>query len=218
MTAISKNVILPLMQKDIRLQKRTTLFLLFFVFILLMSVSGEGFGSPYITAAVGASVFWTMSVCSYEGFYKTERLFASLPVSRRELVISRYLSSLLAILAAIAVSGIVGWLVSMLHIRPETAVISLADGAAAFLISSCLLFGYLPVYFKLGYLRSRMLNIAVFAALGLVLAGFSLLLDAVGISISEVSAAAAAAVLVFWAVLGFVSVRLAIRFFRRREL
>jgi phage-related protein len=82
-----------------------------------------------------------------------------------------------------------------------------------------LLFGYLPVYFKVGYLKSRMLNLVVFAILGVVIAGISLLMDAIGVTSLGISTTAMVLiVLVLWIILGLVSYTLATRFFAKRTL
>ncbi len=212
-----------LVQKDIRLQRRTALFLMFFVLMILSSLSmntggSNAFASPYITASVGAAIFWTLSVCSYEGFYKIEKLFASLPIRRAEMVYARYASSMLAIINAIALSAIFGALLKVLAIRADAQTMSLVDATAAFFASSFLVFGYLPVYFKLGYLRSRLFNIVVFALLGAVIFLISLLLDALGISFAISNVAAIIIGILLYILLGFISIRVAVRFFKGRAL
>lgn len=218
----SLSTITFLVQKDIRMQRKTALFLIFFVFMLLMSLSSntgttKAFASPYITASVGAAIFWTLSVCSYEGFYKLERLFASLPILRSEMVYARYASSMLAVINAVLLSAIFGGLLKVLHIKPDAQTMTAVDAAAAFVSSSILVFGYLPVYFKLGYLRSRLYNILVFAALGAVIVLVSLLIDALGIHLAAPAAVIMVAIVLYLS-LCFISIRLSVRFFQKREL
>jgi hypothetical protein len=208
-----------LILKDLALQKKMLVFLVFFVVLLMFSLSTEGGASPYITATVGASVFWTLSVCSYEGFYKSDRLFASLPISRNEMVRSRYLGGVLALLIAIAIVAVIGFLASALGMKEGLRGITTSEALISFLTASFLLFGYLPVYFKVGYLKSRMLNIVVFAILGVVIAGISLLMDAIGVTSLGISTTAMVLiVLVLWIILGLVSYTLATRFFAKRAL
>ena len=212
-----------LVQKDIRLQRRTALFLVFFVFMLLMSLSlntgnSTAFTSPYITASVGAAIFWTLSVCSYEGFYTMERLYASLPIQRSEMVYARYSSSLLAVINAVLLSAIFGGLIKILHIRPDAQTMTLVEASSAFMASSIIVFGYLPVYFKLGYLRSRLFNIFVFALLGAVIFLCSLLLDALGVSFTVSNTTVIIIGVLLYLALGALSIRLAIRFFKKRVL
>ena len=208
---------------DIRLQRRTALFLMFFILMLLMSLSlntggSNAFASPYITASVGAAIFWMLSVCSYEGFYKMERLFASLPIRRAEMVYARYASSMLAVVNAVALSAIFGALLKILNIRPDAQTMSLADATMAFIASSFLIFGYLPVYFKLGYLRSRLFNLIFFALLGAVIILISLLLDALGFNFTVSNIAMTIIGVLLYLFLGFFSIRLAVRFFMKRTL
>lgn len=213
-----KTTLIALVYKDMLLQKRTVFFLLFFMLMLIVSMSGSGMSSPYITATVGASLFWTMSVCSYEGFYKMEKLFASLPTTRLEMVLARYLSSLGVILVSILLSTSVGWIVTLMPISSSVVPATIMEAVTAFLIASILVFGYLPIYFKVGYLRSRMLNIAVFAVIGLVIAGLSFLIDALGINLTVTPLVWVLLILILWIALGIGSFLLAVRFFHSRAL
>lgn len=215
------NIIANLVRKDIRLQKRTIFFMLFFIIMLLFSFSSGStttYTSPYITVSIGGAIFWTMSVCSYEGFYKMDRLFASLPISRAQLVYARYASGFLTIINVIAISGIFGGLLTLFGIRPESFVISWVDALASFFGASILLFGYLPVYFKLGYLRSRMVNIAVFAVLGAFIVLISLLVDSLGLSAETTPAILLILAIVLWAALAYLSIRLSVKFYKERAL
>jgi ABC-2 type transport system permease protein len=210
-----------LVRKDIRLQKRTIFFMLFFIIMLLFSFSSGAnttYTSPYITVSIGGAIFWIMSVCSYEGFYKMDRLFASLPISRAQLVYARYASGVLTIINVIAISGIFGGLLTLFAIRPASFIISWVDALASFFGASILLFGYLPVYFKLGYLRSRMVNIAVFAVLGALIVLVSLLVDSLGLSTTTTPTFILILAIVLWAALAFLSVRLSVRFYQKRAL
>ena len=212
--------IFTLVQKDIKLQKRTMFFMLFFIFMLLVSLSSSQVASdsPYITVSVGGAIFWMMSVCSYEGFYKMDRLFASLPISRAEMVYARYASGFLTIINVIALSAIFGWFITVLNIRKGALLITWMDALVAFTGASLLLFGYLPVYFKLGYLRSRMVNIAVFAILGALIVLLSLLVDKLGLATATTPLVTIILGVLLWAVLAFLSIKLAVKFFRQREL
>ena len=157
-------------------------------------------------------------MCSYEGFYKIEKLFASLPIRRAEMVYARYASSMLAIINAIALSAIFGALLKVLAIRADAQTMSLVDATAAFFASSFLVFGYLPVYFKLGYLRSRLFTLSSLHSLELLFLLISLLLDALGISfaISNVAAIIIGILLLYssWVYLH----PCAVRFFKGRAL
>jgi hypothetical protein len=64
-----------------------------------------------------------------------------------------------------------------------------------------------------------MLNIVVFAILGVVIAGISLLMDAIGVTSLGISTTAMVLiVLVLWIILGLVSYTLATQFFAKRAL
>lgn len=210
-----------LVRKDIILQKRTLFFMLFFIIMLMFSFSSgtnTAFTSPYITVSIGAAIFWTMSVCSYEGFYKMDRLFASLPISRAELVYARYTSGFLTIINVIVLSGIFGGLLTLANIRPDTVIISWEDALASFFGATILLFGYLPIYFKLGYLRSRMVNIAVFALLGALIVLLSFLVDSLGVTASTVPVVVSILAILGWIALLILSITLAVKFYEKRAL
>ncbi len=195
----------------------------------------------YFWMSLATALGWTVAIAAIEWQLGADRLVASLPVTRSTIVQARYVSALAAValgavlfvvyghaLMAVAAERLAGrW--------PGTPMWASADGVAAFLaVGYAATIAFLPFYFRLGFPLGAML-FAVFgggvviAATALMSGGSSTRLDVMPSSavirgaISSLAgswgpARAILAVLGLAAVLGFVSVRLSIRFYGRRDL
>jgi hypothetical protein len=148
----------------------------------------------YFWMSVGAALVWTVAVALIEWQLGTDRLVASLPVTRATIVKARYASALGAValgavlfvayghgLMAVAADRLAGrW--------PGAPMWASADGVAAFLVVGCVVtIGFLPFYFRAGFpvgaaLFSVSAGVVLFAAIGLNLLGGSTgrLADAAG--------------------------------------
>jgi len=120
---------------------------------------------------------------AYDYKYNQERFFLSLPVSRTQWVIARYLSALVVFAVSLIVAGGVGLLglaLSLPFAPPSLGVIALECLILSFYLGIAF-----PAYFKLGYVKSRWVNFVVMILVAIVSSALS--------GVSEVSGAVGAA-------------------------
>jgi ABC-type transport system involved in multi-copper enzyme maturation permease subunit len=155
---------LSLIIKDIMIQKKSVAYSLFFGFIMIIAFQGQQGNGAYIIGALAIVFLLTSGVFAYDERNKGDILINSLPVSRKDVVTARYLSLLVFSIAAVIIVSLVGAAINISGIPHELSYISIPDIAAIFLVSSIMFSIYIPIYFKFGYLKSRMANIILYIA------------------------------------------------------
>ena len=114
-------------------------------------------GSPVAAVLFYVPTYYAASYAAmYDYKFAQERFFLSMPVSRAEWVVSRYLSILAYFVGAIAIGVALGNLASLLGLPfspPGFELCATAFAATAFYIGLSL-----PLYFRLGYERYKWLN------------------------------------------------------------
>jgi len=150
-----------LILKDILIQKRNFLFGV--VYILIMILSFQEMGSPmFVTSVMAFSYIMVMSACAYDEKNKSDVLLNSLPLNRGTIVMAKYIS--LFVFAAVAIayyiflSGVIKGLELPLKVYPVSL-----EGIIATLFALIIISGiYFPIFFKVGYIKSKILNFGVF--------------------------------------------------------
>jgi ABC-2 type transport system permease protein len=151
----------------------TRLFLIavpFFFFILLNIFVFSEF--LFLTVGIILTFVMVISIPLIEDKYRTEQIISSLPVSKRSIVLSRYVSSFL-----ITGFGMILYFVSSLLyssiFKDNTAdlksMVSLQGGAVFLLFSLLLVALFLPFYFKLGIGKALLIFPAVVAVFSAVI-------------------------------------------------
>lgn len=147
--------------KDILVQKKTVLFSL--IYILFFFVVFKGLGAGMFTAAVVAFTYMLVQTsCAYDDRNKSDIMINSLPVKRSSIVLSKYLSvyvfMFLGTVAYIVFSNIIQLIGLPLGIYPLTLE-GIAGGVFAVTLLNSI---YLPALFKVGYIKSKILNFVLF--------------------------------------------------------
>lgn len=150
-----------LMAKDILIQKKQLLFSLVYLAFILFAFQGLGV-VMYPMALVAITYMLSMTDCAYEEKNKTDLLLNSLPINRRNIVASKYISALLyAVMGTLAYMVMIT-IVRLLNIPLKTYVLSpeiVISGFAAV----CLMVGlWFPIYFRFGYIKMRVINFVLF--------------------------------------------------------
>ncbi|MDR3084788.1 MAG: ABC-2 transporter permease [Christensenellaceae bacterium] len=159
-------------------------------------------------------------------------LYASLSVSRKQLVLGRYGFSLLSVLGALLAGAALSFLIwagTGLG-GPSWALEYFSAALALFLLFSLVLFVQLPVYFKLGYTKAKLLSylpILLMAASVAALGGWQAGGESAALRLELIAAwlktnPGAPLVLgitlaALWLLLGALSCHLSIRFYERRD-
>jgi len=153
-----------LIWKDILIQKKTLVYIGFY--IILFGITFQNImADPFPAVAVAVTYQMIATACSHEDKSGSDILWNSMPVSREKLVLSKYLSmfvyTLLASLGYMAVAAVVHLTRLPIKASPITAA-----GMVGSIIAIALMNGlYLPVYFRLGFMKARVASFILFFAL-----------------------------------------------------
>ena len=150
-----------LVLKDILMQKKSNKDLMIAIllnFTVICILQFLGAASVYIlTPAIFANSLITSS-CGFGERNDVDRMINSLPVSRKEIVISKYLSSFVFVVIGIAITILFASVIKFSGLSHINRFMNLTDiiiVSIFIVIYSCV---YLPIYLWLGYLKSQLIN------------------------------------------------------------
>ncbi len=152
-----------LLYKDILLQKKILLFALGYGVFLLVAFNNPIFSNfIYYMGTVAVSYMMFMTAVSLDERNKSDIMLVSLPIKRNKIILEKYLLVFLTGLIGIALMGSLGGLVKISGFLPISRFVNLNDVflslASVLLLSSF----YYPLYLKLGYKYSRIINMFFF--------------------------------------------------------
>lgn len=154
-----------LILKDLLLQKKMVIWSL--VYIIFFSFTFQGAGEVAVVPIIVAiSYMLLMTGCAWEDKNNSDVLLNSLPISRTKIVAAKYLSVFVYALVVLPAYWLITSLlmplnnVTGLTIYPLNLMGVIVGFATVALLSAF----YLPVFFKVGYMRSRIINFALFFA------------------------------------------------------
>jgi len=150
-----------LILKDILIQKRNFLYAI--VYILIMIWSFQEMGSPMFVASVMAFAYiMVMSACAYDEKNKSDILLNSLPLNRGTIVIAKYISFFVFAAVSIVYYIFLSVIIKVLELPLKVYPVSL-EGIIATLFVLIIISGiYFPVFFKVGYIKSKIVNFGLF--------------------------------------------------------
>lgn len=183
-TPAGEGKVLSLVLKDLAAARRLLLLILPLGLVHLAVFSS--FGPIYFPTACLFAALLAFGPIALEEIHRTEILWNSLPVSRGQIVLARYVTTLIGILAGLAMSWGVGRLAARFIAAEASSPSPFAALRAHILLFSFLVLGmalFLPLYFHFGAGRGTILFSAVGVGLLLVLTvGTQVLLFAKGYS------------------------------------
>lgn len=153
-----------LILKDIMVLKKTLLFCAIYPAIFIFAFQSTG--SAMLPASIAAVTYiLVLTASAYDDKNKSDILLNSLPIGRNQVVLSRYLS--IYVFSAI---GIIYYMVFYILINisglPLKVYPITSEGIIAALFSVTLLNSiYFPILFKMGYIKSKMVNFILFFSL-----------------------------------------------------
>ncbi len=152
---------LNLILKDILIQKRTLAFLGLYIILFIFGFQNLGAGA--FTAIVIAVTYQLVATASnHEEKSGSDIAMNSFPISRREIVVSKYLSIIvygfMAVLGYMAFSLILSFIPVPINI-PSITLEDLATAFAGIMVMNSI---YYPVYFKVGYIKARIISFILF--------------------------------------------------------
>lgn len=152
-----------LILKDFLLQKK--MFLFMFIYIFIFSIAFQNSGDYQVTPIIVAvSYMFLMAGCAWEDKNNSDVLLNSIPISRWKIVAAKYVSLIAYAMVAVLGYWLFKTVASIVGFSGEMSPITW-EGVAGGLVSVGLVSAvYLPMFFKLGYLRSKSVNFIIFFA------------------------------------------------------
>ena len=148
---------------------------------LVLAVWALSTSSSYVFPVSYAAIFLgilPVSLLTYDQSSGWVEYGRTLPVSKKVLVAEKYLVGLLCVAAVIVIDGL---FVAVLSLRGGVAIDSAALFVIANSVSTILLMNSisLPLMYRFGAEKARMIYILFFAGFGVLLGGFGVLMDEV---------------------------------------
>ncbi len=200
-----------LILKDIyNLKRQYKVLLLLFVFYTLFSLFTGDAG--FLTGVLSLMmVMLTITTLAYDERSKWEKYALTMPVSRTDLVLGKYLLGLL-----LSVIAFVFNLIFMLATQANQKTEALPTAAATLGISLFFLCAILPVLFKFGVEKGRMLMMLIlFVPTGIILLLSKTELPSIN---EEFMRLLPYLCIVFMVILAYVSVQVSLAIYRKKEM
>ncbi|EYE88962.1 membrane protein [Fervidicella metallireducens AeB] len=158
---------LNLVMKDILIQKKNLISILIVALIFVPSFGNSmGIQQAAIMGCIICTFQFISHSCGYDDKNKSELVLNSLPIRRHQIVTAKYLSSLIFSVATFFLSiGLLyifknmGFINDDFYFQKEYII-------TVFISISIMISIFFPVYFKLGYLKSRLIIFIVFFGIG----------------------------------------------------
>lgn len=144
--------------KDILIQKKTVLFTFVYMIFLIVFLKEAGF----VSAMVMISYILVITGFSLEEKNKSDIMLNSLPIKRRNIVLAKYLSIFLYIGVGIAAYFLTTIVIKLLGSPITIHPVTLEEMIGALFAITLLNGIYLPVIFKVGYTKSRIVVLVLF--------------------------------------------------------
>lgn len=153
---------LNLIIKDIAIQKRTILIALaYVVFFIFMTSNNFNKGGIYIIGVTLAYMF-SLGAIQYDERYKADNIIASLPVTRKDIVFSRYLGMIFFTGASTIFILLIVLFLKKFNIMPGLANMNLQDIKAIVISTLVLMSIVIPVNYGLGSKKTRFVNVILY--------------------------------------------------------
>lgn len=212
--------------KDILLMKKTLLICMAYIVFIIFAFQSMGAGA-FATGVTAATYMLVITACAYEDKNRSDIVINSLPIRRQTVVLAKYVSVYVYIaLSAVAygaATAVLPLLKAPITVYPLGIEIFISGVSAATLLSSI----FLPIFFKFGYMKSKLVNFILFFS-AFAFAGFlgnALMRGGVLENLNKYIVIlsqqpdwmfAALIILVIFAI-QFVSYQLAVAFYKKRE-
>ncbi|MFA7077805.1 MAG: ABC-2 transporter permease [Syntrophomonas sp.] len=156
-----------LIRKDVLIQKPSLRWAMgYLLFILVIfSLTPDFADFAYIMAGFGGAYILVIGSFQLELKNQTDIFLNSLPTTRREIIVSRYLSGLLLTLFIICMTGALGVLMKLLPLFETMRFMNGNDILVVLLIAVLLMAIVLPTNLKFGPQGARVISMIVFLLL-----------------------------------------------------
>lgn len=152
-----------LVLKDILIQKKMLRFLVLYSIFVLVAFNNEVFaGVTYVMGAVAGAYMLLQGACAYEAKGNSEMVLNSFPLRREDIVRSRYISVFVFTLLSLAIIGLLGAVMKLCGLPFPPRYINWFDLVVVLISMIIMASIYLPLFFRYGYIQSRVFNIIMF--------------------------------------------------------
>lgn len=152
---------LNLVVKDILVQKKS--IILSFIYILFIIFTFQKVGPLMFPAGIVAFVYMlVLTSCAYEDKNNADIMVNSLPIRRSEVVLAKYISVFVFLLLGTVAYVVLTGIVNIVQLPFKTYPITLEGFLGAALSVSVIAGIYFPLFFKNGYIRSKVANFIIF--------------------------------------------------------
>ncbi|MGE5628452.1 MAG: ABC-2 transporter permease [Solirubrobacterales bacterium] len=153
---------LKLIIKDIVIQKRTIpIALAYVVFFIFITSNNLNKGSIYIIGVTLAYMF-TLGAIQYEEKYKAQNVIASLPVTRTDMVFSRYFGMIFFTGASTVFICIIVFILNLFNFMPGLENINVQDIKTIIVSAVVLMSIMIPLNYGLGVKKTRFVNVILY--------------------------------------------------------
>jgi ABC-2 type transport system permease protein len=148
-----------LVVKDILIQKKR--IILCFAYVLFMVITFQNTGEAMFPVGVTACTYlMIMTACAYEDLNKSDIMMNSLPVKRSRIVAAKYLSVFIFFIMGSLVYIAFYCIIKVTGIPFHVYPVNLNNFISGILTVSLMAGIYLPIFFKVGYVKSKVINFA----------------------------------------------------------
>jgi hypothetical protein len=150
-----------LIKKDLLIQKSYLFYLIFVALIAIISFSGLK-GAIFLPVTFILTYVFMQHACYCDDKNNAHLLLNSLPLSRKKIVLSRYLSLFVFFTISLGFCAVLGW-ISELIFSDFIHFSFPVEGVAAVLAAVLLMNSIgLPVFYTFGYSKARIVNVILF--------------------------------------------------------
>lgn len=155
-----------LIYKDLLLQKKMLIFAGGYGIFLFIAFNNPIFKDLiYNMGTIAVSYIMLMTAVSFDEKNNTDIIFVSLPINRRKLIFEKYFLVFISVFLGLSIMGVLGAIIKLSGIITVPRFVNIND--LFFSLSSVLLLSsvYFPLYLKLGFKYSRVINLIFFLVL-----------------------------------------------------
>lgn len=154
-----------LVLKDIMIQKKSFLTAVMFAFIMVIALQGSLGPGAYMMGAMGIVFVLIAGAFMYDEKSRGDILINSLPLKRKEIVKARYLSLVVFSIIAVVLVYAAGTAVRLVGFPVSLASLNIPELSIIFILLIFMFSIYIPIYFKYGYVKSRIVNLVLYITL-----------------------------------------------------
>ncbi|OQA09947.1 MAG: hypothetical protein BWY65_00889 [Firmicutes bacterium ADurb.Bin373] len=154
---------ISLLKKDLLIQKKSFLFLFLYGIFMFIVFNNPVFEDMiYIMGMIIAVYFFLVTASMEDDKNKSEIILNSLPLSKSQIVLAKYLSVFAYILIGAVLLGVVGLLFQLAAFSLTPRLINAVDLLAAGMLVSICVSVYFPLYFRFGASALRLFSVVFF--------------------------------------------------------